>query len=376
MTVFDENGQMDVLHSSSIILSESQWTDLSDEEIKTLNGLRRLYSDHKLLSHIDTDNELSALWNDVCDESEEYVAYSDLLQNAHGKLLNQYDSDGNLLLEVDCLDDVETSIDDSSHDQSEDNPLVSILQGQSGSSDGLLLEKLSKFYAEHNAMNDVNAANPEIVVKSKCDHGGLVKSVWMNITIELFSDNSLKYPIGIGPHSLIFINNKPVKLPQKYGYQKKTKPQSVENAESVSVHDDNEDESDNDGGDKEIMNTFEQLSQYDASDEFGIDVVRYEKGKVNQRHDFLKLIGALKEDIFDISVFVFGYNAQTNAPFIVHKRMGPDALPISAKRRQKKKRIEVQDEEKAIDMTQILKRREFVFVTDNDDLPRDLKTLH
>lgn len=366
MTVLDENEQLNVSHSSSIILSELQWTDLSNEEIKTLNAMRRLYSDHSLLHHIDANHASNLLWNDIFNnDNEEYMAYSELLKNVYTKLKNKCDNDGNVLLDVQCLNiNTEDSNDNSLIDQNENNPLVSILQSHSSNSNGLLLEKLNKFYLEHNAMN-VDALNPEIIVRAKFDHGGFVKSLWMNITIELFSDHSLKHAIGIGPHSVIFINNKPVKLPQKYGLIKKTKMQSVEN---VNVNDQSME-------DEEIMSTFDQLSKYDATEEFGIEIVRYEKGKVNQRHDFLKLTGALKEDIFDISVFVFGYNAQTNAPFIVHKRIGPDALPISAKRNLKKKKITVMDEQEEIDMTQLLKRKEFVLVTDSDEEQQTMKDL-
>ena len=92
MTVLDENEQLNVSHSSSIILSELQWTDLSNEEIKTLNAMRRLYSDHSLLRHIDANHASNLLWNDIFNnDNEEYMAYSELLKNVYTKLKNKCD---------------------------------------------------------------------------------------------------------------------------------------------------------------------------------------------------------------------------------------------------------------------------------------------
>merc|ERR1712176_921093 len=80
-----------------------------------------------------------------------------------------------------------------------------------------------------------------------------------------------------------------------------------------------------------MLSAVERVSRNDASELFGIDVVRYEKGKAENRYDFLCLVGELKKDIHDISLFVFGCAGDDHSAFVAHKRVGPDALPVAPK---------------------------------------------
>ena len=105
---------------------------------------------------------------------------------------------------------------------------------------------------------------------------------------------------------------------------------------------------------------------------------RYEKGKSDKRHDFLHLHGELTQDIYDISIFIFGYDVDTKLPFIVNKSVGPDALPIASKKRMKKVKTKLLipnenanaeenegENENAIDnLSNILQRKEFILTFD------------
>lgn len=62
-------------------------------------------------------------------------------------------------------------------------------------------------------------------------------------------------------------------------------------------------------------------------------------GKADARHDYFWLVGDLTQDIFDISIFVFGFDAESEMPFVTRKRVGPDALPVEAKRKMRKTRM-------------------------------------
>ena len=64
---------------------------------------------------------------------------------------------------------------------------------------------------------------PEILIKAKFDHVGFFKKTKLNINIELFSDDSFKYRMNIGPYSMLFINDKAIKIDKIWISKKKQK---------------------------------------------------------------------------------------------------------------------------------------------------------
>eukprot|EP01083_Nonionella_stella_P083188 229873_1 len=346
----DDDGDLnlDVAHSSSKVLSETPYG----------LGLRRLYSDYHLVSQTDSDHgHCVALWNDI----KQLQWGPDHCAEMHGMLVDKHDHDGNMLLNMKAKTENETRTESTDREEGNDhNPLVAILESSSNDLGQDLMTKLNKLHQLYVESAPNTHDPPEILIRSKFDHGGFIKSTKLNVQIELYTDHKLKYGISIGQHCIVFINKRLVKVPQHYGYEKKNKQNS------------NEEHNELDHG---IGNAFERFSSishdmYDAQQQFGLDILRYEKGKPGNRHDFLTIVGELKEDVHDICIFMFGhrpYNGQTSMPFLLQKRVGPDALPRAATHKKKKKKgLQLQasalteSSECVQHVIETLKRKEFV----------------
>ena len=202
--------------------------------------------------------------------------------------------------------------------------------------DAALLRRLQRFCAQKAALCLGEGEGGEIRMRAKFDHAGFVAGTRLNLQMDLFSDARCKHALGIGHHALLFVNGRAVRLPTKYGFEKKRK------AGAGAVAQQSEEGAGAGEGEDAMLSAVERVSRHDAWELFGVDVVRYEKGKAEHRYDFLCLVGDLKHDIHDVSLFVFGCAGDDHSAsaFVVHKRVGPDALPVAPKLKRAANRLE------------------------------------
>ena len=111
------------------------------------------------------------------------------------------------------------------------------------------MQKLTEF---SELSNNNGSDKPEIVIRSCWDHSGFLRTAKMNISIELFSDHRLKYGMGIGKFCVLFINDRCVSLPLKYGKQR----QNNELTESET-----ETEMENENNNESIWQFLQRISQ-------------------------------------------------------------------------------------------------------------------
>ena len=281
VAVFDGEGQLDVAHSSSKILSEIRYSDLSPMHIEVLNAIRRLHADCQLLNEIGGgDDGVINLWNDIFDEDDSYSVdgkqgmngvngYQQMMEEVYGKLEGQLDHDGNELLRAQCLGTAkneDTENGNMSMEQREqrtdDELLMDILGKEVRDDDKVLMQRLDALREQYAGMN-VNGVSPEIVISSMRDHGGFVKTVKLNMKIKMFTDDRCRYGMGIGMLAVLFINHKPVCLPKKYGEQKKKKQGIIEEAtmEPLEIGD-GDGNGKNEDKQKQMRNAFERLSKF------------------------------------------------------------------------------------------------------------------
>ena len=403
VAIFNENNELDVSHSSSKVLSEIEYTDFNDKQQKVLNGMRRLYSDCQVLKNINSGHGSIELYDRIFNEHyakyDGYFGrneYDKCLKEIHGEMKGKDDNNGKKLLNVKCLDTEDIEEQDILKEiiAEKDVPLVAMLQN--AADDAELLETLNKLHEENKEMN-LLPNEPELLIKAKFDHVGFVKQTRVNLRVELYNDQDMKHQMNIGPHAMLFINHKAIRMPTKYGFEKRekeskekeSKPYKARTRQAKPV---NEENMSNQlkyyykhrqevldyknkwyrNQEQEVLTAFEKLSKCDAWHEFGLNVLRYEQGKVGNRCDFFQITGDLIQDVHDLTFFIFGYDG--DIPFIIQKRVGPDALPVAGGRKRKRAKVEKEMKENEVSDGYIVKsfeRKEFVLkptnVTYNDD---------